>query len=288
MNKTVKRVLFIAVIAILLVVFLYSAFHLGKYLVESFSTKRDYDKLSGLVNQNRPSRPPVTTPAPTEPGTPESPPQETVEPTLPAYVTITHPDTGEEMQILPEYAEVFQENTDMVGWICIPGTVIDYPVMQTPDYPDYYLRRDFNKKYNLHGCIYAREQCDINTPSDNITMYGHRMSDGSMFAQLINYTKESFFQDNRYIYFDTLTERHTYEIFAVFKTTATLGQGFQYHLFVNAKTESAFNDFVNTCKSNAFYDTGITPVYGDKLITLSTCEYSQENGRLVVVAKRIS
>ncbi len=285
MNKTTKKIVFYVILAVLLCVFLYSAYRLGTYILESVLTKGDYEEVSNLHNNYTVPRPSITEPAVTDPGV-----SETTVPveTAPEFVTIIHPDTGEEMQILPEFEEVFLANTDTVGWIAIPGTVIDYPVVQSPNKPDYYLHRDFNKKYNLHGCIYAREQCDVNLPSDNITMYGHRMQDGSMFAQLVNYTKESFYEKNRYIYFDTLTERHTYEIFAVFKTTATLGEGFQYHLFVDAASEESYNSFVNTCKSKSLYDTGITPQYGDKLITLSTCEYSQDNGRLVIVAMRVA
>lgn len=285
MNKTVKRILFFAILAILLVVFLYSAYKLGAYILESVLTKGDYRDISNLHNDYTTPRPSITQPTQTEPGTEETtPPRDTA----PEMVTITHPTTGEQMEILPEFADIFLLNTDTVGWISIPGTVIDYPVVQSPYEDDYYLHRDFNKKYNLHGCIYAREECNVSKPSDNITMYGHRMQDGSMFAQLINYTKENFYQNNRYIYFDTLTERHTYEIFAVLKTTATLGEGFSYHKFVDAADESEFNSFVNTCKRMSLFDTGLTPVYGNKLITLSTCEYSQENGRLVIVAMRVA
>lgn len=285
MNKTVKRILFYVILVLLIGVFLYSAYRLGSYILESVLTKGDYQDISNLHNEYTTPRPVITSPGDTQPDTGETTPPPI---TAPEFVTINHPETGEEMKVLPEFAEIFLKNPDTVGWIAIPGTVIDYPVMQHPEHKDYYLQRDFNKKYNLHGCIYAREECDINTPSDNITMYGHRMQDGSMFAQLVNYTKESFYQKNRYIYFDTLTERHTYEIFAVFKTTATLGEGFRYHDFINAADEAAFNRHISTCKRLSLYDTGITPVYGDKIITLSTCEYSQENGRLVIVAVRVA
>ncbi len=292
MNKTVKRILFFVILAILLAVFLYSAYRLGTYILESVLTKGDYNDLSDLHGGHTAPRPSITqsvVTTPSEPTATTGPAETTLPPeTTPEFVTIIHPDTGEEMNILPEFEELFLKNTDTVGWIAIPGTVIDYPVVQSPEHPDYYLHRDFNKKYNLHGCIYAREQCDVNAPSDNITIYGHRMNDGSMFNSLIKYKDESFYENNRYIYFDTLTERHTYEIFAVFKTTATLGEGFQYHQFVDADSEDSFNRFVSTCKRKSFYDTGITPQFGDKMITLSTCEYSQENGRLVIVAVRVA
>lgn len=294
-NKTQKIILAVLIV-ILAAIFLFSAWQLGKYLVESITTKGAYNDLADMRGENTPSRPVPTVPptSGTEPTQESSlpstePPETTVPPaTQIELVTVIDPETGAEVSVLPEFAELYVMNNDMVGWIEIPGTVVSYPVMQTPDNVDYYLHRDFYKKYNLHGCIYAREQCDINKPSDNITLYGHRMNDGSMFNSLIDYTKESFYREHRYIYFDTLTERHTYEVMAVFTTTATVGKGFAYHQFVDAADEKAFNDFVNTCKSNSFVDTGVTAQLGDKLITLSTCEYSHENGRLVVVAKRVA
>ena len=95
-------------------------------------------------------------------------------------------------------------------------------------------------------------------------------------------------EDNSLIIFNTLHEYHVYKIFAVFKTTASVNEGFKYHRFVDAETEAEFNAFVKECKRLSFYDTGITPVYGDKMICLSTCEYTLANGRLVVAAVRIS
>ena len=147
--------------------------------------------------------------------------------------------------------------------------------------------RNFEKNYSAQGCLYAREEADILKPSDNITIYGHTMKDGSMFAALHNYLEKDYWQDHQLIYFDTLYEYHVYEIFAVFKTSANMGAGFRYHINVDFANEAEFNDHVSQCKSLAFYDTGITPVYGDKLICLSTCEYTLDNGRLVVCARRV-
>ena len=119
-------------------------------------------------------------------------------------------------------------------------------------------------------------------------IYGHNMADGSMFHSLMSYTEKSAWDYNSLIFFDTLKERHIYKIFAVFKTSANAGKGFSYHQFVDAQNETEFNDFVTNCKNLSFYDTGITPKYGDKIICLSTCEYTLNNGRLVVAAVRIS
>jgi sortase B len=160
--------------------------------------------------------------------------------------------------------------------------------MHRPNELNYYLYRDFYKKWSNGGSLYIREACDVQTPTDNVTIYGHNMKNsGTMFHQLLDYTEKEFWQEHRYIRFDTLSERHTYEIIATFKTSANAGEGFPYHLFINAENEAEFDAFVKTCKELAFYDTGVSASYGDKLITLSTCEYTLDNGRLVVVAKRI-
>ena len=178
-------------------------------------------------------------------------------------------------------------NNDMVGFLEIPGTNIKYPVVQSPYQANYYLRRNFYKRSATCGSLYVREACDVNKPSDNVTIYGHKMTNGTMFAELHKYKKQSFCEDNNLIYFDTLTEYHTYEVFAVFQTEANQIDSFNYHLFDDAKDEAEFNQFINACKALSYYDTGVNPTYGDKLITLSTCDKSVEDGRLVVVARRI-
>jgi sortase B len=114
------------------------------------------------------------------------------------------------------------------------------------------------------------------------------MRSGNMFHDLFKFRDKSFWETHKTFTFDTIIEQHTYEVVAVFKTTASVGKGFAYHLFVNAVDEAEFDKYISTCKKLAFYDTGVTAEYGDKLITLSTCEYSQVNGRLVLVAKRIN
>ena len=190
--------------------------------------------------------------------------------------------------MLVEYGEIYKLNDDTVGWIRIDGTELDYPVMQTPDEPNYYLYRDFEKKDSARGSVYAREECDINEPSDNITLYGHNMRDGSMFATLNDYVYKETWENNPLIFFDTLYEYHVYKIFAVFKTEASIDKGFKYHNMIDASSKEDFDNFISTAKRLSFYDTGITPQYGDKIICLSTCEYTLENGRLVMAAYRIS
>ena len=193
---------------------------------------------------------------------------------------------SEDKTILPELTELYRQNDDLVGWICVEDTNINYPVMQTVDNPNYYLKRGFDKEYSSYGCPYVQENCDI-AESDNLVIYGHHIKGGKMFGALEDYKSKSFYEEHKNIQFDTLTEQEEYEIVAVFKTVAYSSEGFRYYDFVDAENEEDFNSYVGKCKELALYDTGVTAEYGDRLITLSTCEYSAQNGRLVVVGKKV-
>ena len=178
-------------------------------------------------------------------------------------------------------------NSDVVGWIKIENTNIDYPVMQNGDY---YLHRNIYKNYSSHGTPYLAEYCNIQY-SDNLIIYGHHMNDNSMFAQLDNYKKHSFYENHKYIkfysYYNGKTIEKTYEVAIAFKTVVYSDKGFKYYNYTNFSDVQELNDFIENCRKLEFYNTGIDINYGDKLITLSTCEYSQKDGRIVVVAKQI-
>ena len=191
-----------------------------------------------------------------------------------------------EQTAFEKYAAVYEQNSDFVGWISIEGTNIDYPVMQTVDNPNYYLKHSFEKQYSDYGVPYVQENCDL-ALSDNCVIYGHHMNNGTMFADLCKYESEGFYRAHKTIRFDTLSGFGEYEVVAVFKTAAYSEQGFKYYHFVNADSAEDFDAFIAKCKELALYDTGVTAEYGDRLITLSTCEYSRQNGRMVVVAKKI-
>jgi sortase B len=189
--------------------------------------------------------------------------------------------------ILERYRELAKQNPDMAGWISIDDTVVNYPVMQTPDNANYYLNHNFENEISTLGTPYIQENCDIET-SDNIIIYGHHIRGGRMFAALDQYMDESFYKEHKIIHFDTLNELGDYEIIAVFKTALYEDDVLPYYDFTDAENESAFDSYVESVKEASLYDTGADAAYGDSLITLSTCEYSTENGRLVVVAKKIT
>ena len=299
-----KKGLFVALVLILVAAFVASGIYLAAYFTDSAKHQLEDNDRANKVNELRQE---LSTSQSTE-TTQASDPTETsfnpygtpgVNGHADEYYT---PDVVEEPENVPErpvlesgsdflpwYLELHNENPDMVGWIQIENTKINYPVLQTSvDNANYYLYRDFDKKDSVRGSIYAWEKCDVFEPSDNITLFGHNMKDGTMFAYLGNYYDKATWEENPLIFFDTLTESHVYKIFAVFKTSCTDNVGFAYHQMVDAENEETFNEFVATCKQLAFYDTGITPVYGDKLLCLSTCEYTIDNGRFVVAAVRIT
>jgi sortase B len=185
-----------------------------------------------------------------------------------------------------KYKALKEKNPDFVGWISVDGTNISYPVMQSKDRPDFYLRRNFDGQYSYYGTPYVEEECDAGV-SDNTIIYGHNMKNGTMFSALDDFASEVFFQTHKYIDFDTPDEPGKYEIFAVFKISAD-SNDFAYHEFTDAADSEEFEKFVSECRARALYDTGVTAEFGDKLLTLSTCEYTYQNGRLVIVAKRVS
>ena len=212
---------------------------------------------------------------------------ETIEKTDTEKDTMTY---SQDKSFLSDYQDLYLQNNDMVGWIKIEDTKINYPVMQSKDNPNFYLKHGFDKSYTDYGCPYVQENCDMELPSDNIIIYGHHMNDGSMFAGLMKFKDKGFWESHKTIRFDTLTEKCNYEVIAVFKTVVYTDspESFKYYQFINADTRDEFNAYITKCKELALYDTGVTAEYGDKLITLSTCEYSRNNGRMVVVAKKIA
>lgn len=177
-------------------------------------------------------------------------------------------------------------NNDVVGWIRIEGTNINYPVMQNSEY---YLRRNIYKEYSTYGTPFLADYCNINL-SDNLIIYGHHIKSGMMFADLDKYKSYDYYLNHKTIKLyklqGTETIEEVYKIISCFKTTVNKG-GFKYYNFFNATSEADYNSFLEQCRELSFYNTEDTAKYRDKLITLSTCEYSLNNGRMVVVAKKI-
>ena len=178
-------------------------------------------------------------------------------------------------------------NSEMIGCIKIDGTNIDYPIMQNGDY---YLHKDIYKNYSSHGTPYLAPFCNLKK-SDNLIIYGHHMKDNTMFSQLEKYKNYNFYLNHKYIKFFTIEDGKTiennYEVMIAFKTIAYSDEGFRYYSYTDFQNYEDYEEFVENCRNSEFYYTGVVGTHQDKYITLSTCEYSQKNGRMVVVAKKI-
>ncbi len=198
-------------------------------------------------------------------------------------------DTVETPDILPEYTLVHQKNQRLIGWVKIDDTIVDYPVMQTVN-NEYYLDHNFNQEEDRNGCIFMDYQCDVIRGCDNIILYGHHMKSGKMFGTLNKYSKESYYEEHPVIQFDTIYEKGTYQVMYVFRSKVYSEEDvtFKYYQFINAASEKEFNSAMNEMAALSLYDTGVTASYGDQLLTLSTCDYQENKGRFVVVAKKIS
>ena len=175
------------------------------------------------------------------------------------------------------------QNPDFIAWLRIPGTNVDYPVVQTDD-PDYYLNHTFSGKSSVIGTLFSLADADYQAPGRNIAIYGHhlRSSGEKMFTSLMRYKNPDFYEDNKTIVLDSLYRHSEYTIFAVvnmkvgdWEPSRTVFSG-----------DAAFMAFVNRAKSESMYDTGVEVGADDHILTLITCDrsYAGKEGRLVILA----
>lgn len=190
--------------------------------------------------------------------------------------------------VLDDYKTLYEKNKKLIGWLKIDDTIIDYPVMQTSD-NKYYLEHNFNQEYDKNGSLFLDCSCSVYPRSTNLIIYGHHMKSGQMFGQLQKYAKESYYEKHTTIQFDTIYEKGTYEIMYVFRSQVYNEDDlvFKYYQFINANSETEFDSYMEEMAALSLYDTGVTASYGDSLLTLSTCDNSQKDGRFVVVARKV-
>ncbi len=238
----------------------------------------------------------IVTPSPTPEGTPTPVPTATP---VPTPTPDRHIHTGalpyplkdkvvlDKAAMLPELKEIYQLNNDLVGWLVIPGTIIDYPVVQRED-SEYYLSHDFYGQENINGQIILDPKCDPYTPSYNLVISGHHMKNGSMFGNLPDYISRSYWESHKFLEFDSLIARQQYIIFACFYSADydEDEEGFRYNADIRYAKEA--EAWLAEVRENQLYDTGIDAEFGDEFITLTTCNRARHrNGRFVVVCRRI-
>lgn len=201
----------------------------------------------------------------------------------------TEETTSQPREVLDEYKNLLNKNKKLIGWLKIDDTNIDYPVMQTVD-NEYYLDHNLNQEYDKNGSIFMDKDCNVVTPSTNYILYGHHMKSGQMFGKLHLYGDEEYYKEHSYIHFDTIYEKGTYQVMYVFRSRVYSEEEivFKYYQFIDAISKQEFDSNMQEMAAMSLYDTGVTAEYGDQLLTLSTCDYQEKDGRFVVVAKRVA
>lgn len=204
--------------------------------------------------------------------------------------TAATPAPSQTARVLPAYRELYEENPDLIGWLRIDGADVDLPVVQTPGDNEYYLRRGFDGYYAAGGTLFLDGQCAAapGSSTDNWLVYGHNMRDGSMFGHLTRYREESFWREHPTFTFDTIYEPGTWQVVAALDTTLGADE-LPYYTFFDAATKLEWEQRVEAILDLALYDTGVTPEYGQQLLTLSTCGDHRPNTetRFALLAVRV-
>lgn len=215
-----------------------------------------------------------------------------VVPAQPAGPLYTLDEALEPKEVLDEYKNLLIKYKKLIGWLTFDDKTIGgesgFPVMQTSD-NEYYLTHNMDQEYDRNGTIFMDKDCDVLKPSTNFIVYGHHMKSGRMFGRLDLYADQEYCEEHPYIWFDTIYEKGTYEVMYVFRSRVYNESEivFKYYQFVDANSQQEFDSYMEEMASMSLYDTGVTAEYGDQLLTLSTCDYQEKNGRFVVVAKKI-
>lgn len=191
--------------------------------------------------------------------------------------------------VMGKFTQLYEENHDFAGWLRIPGTKIDYPVMSREGDNNYYLDKNFEGQKDKNGLLILDYRNDVTADRQNLIIYGHNMRTGVMFGTLKNYKEKAFCEEHMTIRFDTLYEECEYRVVAAMLGSVAYEDEdvFRYYDAIDISTEENFNAFKENVMSNAIYTTDVTITYGDSCLILSTCDNYKEDGRFVVIAKKI-
>lgn len=219
----------------------------------------------------------------------ELPHEEIIEETSAQEPIINEPEEEEiieEPVIQSKYESLYTENSDLCGWINIPDTGIDYPIMCTPEDPQYYLRRNFYKEDSIRGTLFIGKETTIEDKA--IIIYGHMMKDHTMFGDLKKFLDEDFFNSHDSLQINTLYEDKEFEVIGVFKSWVheVDEPGYRFYNYYGNPTEEEFNEYKEYLKENYIYSRDLDSLsYEDSIVQLVTCSYHRDNGRLIVVVK---
>ena len=172
-------------------------------------------------------------------------------------------------------------NKDVLGWIVIPGTMLDYPLMKSID-NDFYLNHSWDGSKNSAGAIFIEQMSSEDLSDFHTLIYGHRQKDGTMFASLKYYNSKEYWNDNRYVYIYDDNGVHKYEVFSAYEASV---KNYTYQVgFSGDESKQRFLDF---CTGESVIDTGVVPTVEDNILTLSTCTATGSNSKRWVVQAKL-
>ncbi|MBP3808498.1 MAG: class B sortase [Eubacterium sp.] len=267
-KKKRKTAILNTLLVIFILIFLGSGTYLGLYFYKIRKAENSFDDVKKLIKEDGSKDPETGKKQDTD---------------------FTSYETIEGNLVQSKFADVYTKNPDFIGWLTIPGTNVDYPVMYTPNDEQKYLHMDFNGDYSSSGTLFAAAGSNPLKARDNTLIYGHNMKAGTMFHALLSYESESFYKEHSKITFNTTFEDAEYEVIAAFRTKIDEDDpnSFKYYEFFKAENKEEFDEYVQKVKSLTPYNIEESAVYGENLLTLSTCAYHTNEGRYVVVAKKI-
>ena len=258
-----KRVILFLII-ICLLVFVFAGYKITNELRAQKEEINDFNELAELVAESTNT-------------------QEQTEPSIEAESNDTTIET-ETTPLIParNLAPLFEKNADCIGWVYIEGTAVDYPVMHTPDDPQRYLRKNFDKEYSSAGVPFLNGICTLDC--DHLILYGHNMKNGTMFSDVTQYRNKNYYLEHPIIEFETAQGLKCYAIFAVVQVKNNDG----WYAFHTAADEAEYDIRIAEIMERSLYDTEITPIYGQQLITLSTCYGATKSDRIIIVGVEIN
>ena len=267
-QKDSKKLLLLLLASVSVIILIYCIIRLALYSLSSYRTNKEISELKNKTEQSASAITPVS----------ETNAIDSGEKNDPVRISVS------------KFETLYTENKDFSGWIKIDGTKIDYPVMQTVSDEEYYLHRNFNKLSSDEGLPFIDARCDITRPSANIIIYGHNMKNGDMFADLLKYDSQSFYEDHKTISFDTIFSEGTYQIISVFRTDVSKDstEDFRFYEFVNNTSSYPLSRYLSEIRTYSIYPIQFDAEKVTELITLSTCEYTKKDGRFVVIAAKLS
>lgn len=233
MDKNKKSIITKVVLVICIVAFLISAFFVVKYFVDKHNSEKAYEELQNKVEQT------------------------------------TEPTTEEPK---PDYSEAVEKNAETVGWITIPGTNVNFPVVQTID-NSYYMNHNFENKKEFRGAIFMDYRNDPVNLDANTIIYGHNAYDGTVFSDIDNYRDIDYFKEHPVIEFNTLDKYYKWKIYAVFVTNqiASEDNGYIFNYIYPHLEGENFEGYIEEVNKRTLYHTGVDIEDGDKLLTLQSC-----------------